>query len=334
MNENTNSIISLPSEAPLKDPWLVAVWPGMGGVAAIAGGHLVHSLNAKPVGMIPEREFFSIDRVDVKSGIARSGALPRSMFFSWRDPQSEHDLLIFIGEAQPATGGFSLCHRILDIALEHGVQRIVTFAAMGSSVHPTSEPRVFGAVTAPDMLESMGEAGVERLQEGQISGLNGSLLAAAADRGVPAMCLLGEMPVYAAGVPNPASSLAVLRSFERLFGRPLDLAALEGHAKAMEPQLLQLLTQIREQLGQAEAVDENDADDVDEMEQSSVDEPAREPRTKTEKLSPAARERIERLFAEAAEDRSRSGRLKAELDRLGVFEQYEDRFLDLFRKTG
>ncbi|MEJ5277173.1 MAG: hypothetical protein WHU94_14785, partial [Thermogemmata sp.] len=50
------------------------------------------------------------------------------------------------------------------------------------------------------------------------------------------------------------------------------------------------------------------------------------------KLSPADQQHIEQLFTEAAADRSKAFELKRELDRLGVFKDYEDRFLDLFKK--
>ena len=49
-------------------------------------------------------------------------------------------------------------------------------------------------------------------------------------------------------------------------------------------------------------------------------------------LSPQDAARIEALFAEAQRDRSRALQLKAELDRLGVFARFEDRFLDLFKR--
>jgi hypothetical protein len=44
------------------------------------------------------------------------------------------------------------------------------------------------------------------------------------------------------------------------------------------------------------------------------------------------RRRIEELFAQAKEDRATAYELKRELDKLGVFREYEDRFLDLFKK--
>jgi hypothetical protein len=43
------------------------------------------------------------------------------------------------------------------------------------------------------------------------------------------------------------------------------------------------------------------------------------------------RQRIERLFEQATQDRSKTYELKSELDRLDVFKEYEDRFLDLFK---
>ena len=43
--------------------------------------------------------------------------------------------------------------------------------------------------------------------------------------------------------------------------------------------------------------------------------------------------RIEHLFEQSRQSRKRAYELKAELDRLGVFKEYEDRFLDLFKKS-
>ena len=44
------------------------------------------------------------------------------------------------------------------------------------------------------------------------------------------------------------------------------------------------------------------------------------------------RHHIEELFTEAENDRSKVDQLKAELDRLGMFQEYQDRFLGLFKK--
>ena len=55
---------------------------------------------------------------------------------------------------------------------------------------------------------------------------------------------------------------------------------------------------------------------------------------KKPRLEAADRQHIAQLFTEAAKDRSRAYFLKQELDRLHVFPDYEDRFLDLFKEPG
>jgi hypothetical protein len=52
-----------------------------------------------------------------------------------------------------------------------------------------------------------------------------------------------------------------------------------------------------------------------------------------EKLSARDKRRIDELFAQARLDRSKAYELKSELDRLDVFRDYEDRFLDLFKNA-
>ncbi len=52
-----------------------------------------------------------------------------------------------------------------------------------------------------------------------------------------------------------------------------------------------------------------------------------------ERLGSAEKQRIEALFEQVKKDRSKAFELKRELDRLGIFKDYEDRFLDLFKKA-
>jgi proteasome assembly chaperone (PAC2) family protein len=320
----------------LRDPWLVAAWPGMGSVALGAGSYLVNKLGAQLVHELPARDLFDIQQIDVKDGLASIGRLPRSMFFQWRHPTGGRDLLIFIGEAQLSPGGYALCHKLLDYAEQRGVKRIVTFAAMATQLHPTGDPRVFGAATETSFVEEMKRHRVEILEEGQISGLNGVLLAAGAERGLPGLCLLGELPFFAVGVPNPRASQAALEVFAEMAGIELDLAEIAAQAKTVEAALLQLLEKMKEAAAeQAEAGEEGfSAPEFT----GPNDEAPEETRSGDEKKTPprldlATRNRIETLFQDAQQDRGQALRLKAELDRLGVFELYEDRFLDLFKKA-
>jgi len=324
-------------EEQLKDPWLVATWPGMGNVGSIAGGYLIDKLGAKPVGEFAAREVFDLQNVEVKGGIARAGRLPRSMLFEWKDPERRHDLIIFVGEAQPPSGGFAFCHKLMEYAAGRGVQRVFTFAAMATQLHPTDDPRAFAATTHADVLQELKQQDVEILKDGQISGLNGVLLAAAAERQIPGVCLLGELPYFAVGVPNPKASQAVLKAFAEMSGTTIDFSSLAEQSDAVGQALLQLLDKLQEA---AEGEEGEEGFNLPEFAQR--DEPAGDPggeeaadedEPEEPELDLAARQRIESLFERARQDRSKAFELKRELDRLGVFDQYEDRFLDLFKKA-
>lgn len=316
---------------PLRDPSLVAVWPGMGNVAIGAGAYLIAKLNASLVAEIPSEGVFDLTSIDVKEGLAKASRVPRSMFFEWRNPAERgRDVLIFVGEAQPPANGYVFCHRLIEYAQQRGVKRLFTFAAMATQLHPTSQPRVFGAATDAGGIDELRRHEVLPLKGGQISGMNGILLAAGAEQNIRGVCLLGELPFFAVGVPNPKASQAVLEAFASIADIEIDFADLRPQIESVEQSLLQMLEKM-----QAAAREQGQELNVDE---ARVDEHAQE-RVEGEShpaasaLDAGALRRIEELFAAAEKDRANAMRLKQELDRLNVFKEYEDRFLDLFTKT-
>lgn len=311
----------------LRDPWLVAVWPGMGNVALGAGTYLVEKLGAKWLANLSARDLFDIDHVEVKRGVASSGRMPRSMIFGWKDPLGKQDLLIFIGETQPSRGGYAFCHKLLDYGIERGVKRFFTFAALATQLHPTGDPRVFSVITEKPLFQELSDLSIERLEDGQISGLNGVLLAAGAERGLEGICLLGELPFFAVGVPNPKASQAVLRVFTEAAGIDLDFDPINEQAKEVDQKLVRLLERMQR------ATDDELDDESFIIPDVGEDDQIEEEEESADELDAATLHRIENLFDQARRDRSKALQLKQELDRLGVFQQFEDRFLDLFRKA-
>lgn len=309
-------------EPRLEDPWLVAVWPGMGAVAHIAGSYLQQVLRAQPVAEVDSSTWFDLRSVRVQKGVMQPAELPRSILRAWRNPGDGRDLVIMVADQQPAAGGFRYCEQLLRHArAELGIQRVVTFAALGTPIHPKEKPRVFAVATGAGVLADCERAKALPLEEGEIGGLNGVFLAAAAAQGVDGMCLLGEFPFFANAIPNPKSSSAVLRTFGRIAGIPLDLSELDQQAAIVEKgfteQLERLQRQIQEQQG-AEVEFPSAYEKVEEEEEA---------------VDPAVRARIEQLFAQAERDRQKALELKSELDRQGLFKEYEDRFLDLFKRA-
>lgn len=333
---------------PAPRPWLVAAWPGMGNVAVIAANVLINELGLEPALAIGPAGFFDIAEVQVVNGLVERPEMPRSIIHRGKDPATGRMLIVFTAQAQPTYNLWAYANGLLDKAAKYGVERIFTFASMASTVHPTDTPKVHGAATTRDLVEELERAGVRPVEGGQIGGLNGVLLGAASERGIPGLCLLGEIPFYAANLPNPKASRVVLSVFSVLAGLDVSLADLDAQGKKFEGPLTQFYERLREQ-AQEESADLPETGNDEEGDgsgsnqenadgQGSESEPGSSGGTGAERpseksLDPALRMRIERLFEEANLDRKRAVSLKEELDRLGVFEEYEDRFLDLFRRA-
>lgn len=301
----------------LAHPWLVATWPGIGHVGVRAGFYLMAKLEAQQLAEFSAVDLFDVEHVEVKSGLILPSRLPRSRLFLWKDPDQKRDLVIFLGEAQPPLGKFRFCRMLIEHARTLGVERVVTFAAMATATPPKIDSRVFAAATEQKTLKELRSQEVEILEDGHIGGLNGILLGAAAEAGIPGACLLGEMPHALAQFPYPPASLAILRGFADWAGASLNLEELTEESKVAVEQLGELWRRAKEALQQpAEEEEEFQAEPPEEDRLSAEDE-----------------KRIEELFAGAAKDRSKAYELKRELDRLNVFAEYEDRFLDLFKSS-
>lgn len=304
----------------LKSPWLVAVWPGMGHVGLNAGYYLAAKLQMEVFAEFTPQELFDVEQVDVENGLIRPARLPRSRLFLWRDPQGKRDLVLFVGEAQPPMGKRAFCRGLLSLARNLQVERIFTFAAMATQMHPTHSSRVYIAATDEATLDELSLLDVQLLRTGSISGLNGVLLGEAADAGLHGACLLGEMPHIFAQFPFPGGSLAVLKLFSELAGLTIDLSELEQQSEQLSEQLGQLLAQVEGEFREGEPTEPEPDEAAEEI--------------PTPKLSFEDERRIEALFDQARNDRSKAYELKRELDRLQIFADYEDRFLDLFQTNG
>lgn len=305
-------------ELKLNHPWLVAVWPGMGHVAISAGYYLLTKLGMHVLAEFSSRELFDVENVEVKKGLIRTGRLPRSRFFLWNDPAGKRDIVIFLGEAQPPLGKHAFCKKLIEFAQQLGVERVFTFAAMATEMHPQKHPRVFGAATNKATLDELKQQKLEVQEDGQIGGLNGILLGVAAEAGLSGACLLGEMPHLFAQLPFPAAAQAVLNVFTKMSGIELDMTELSQQSDAIGEKLAEILTTIEKTISERGEEDEED---------ESFMPPSEEPR-----ISPDDEERIERLFAQAEQNKTKAYELKQVLDQLDVFKDYEDRFLDLFKK--
>jgi proteasome assembly chaperone (PAC2) family protein len=304
----------------LNDPILVAAWPGMGHVAMTACYYLIAKLGMEFRAEYATSDLFDVDHVAVESGLVQPFRYPKNQFFVWKNPNDGSDLLVFLGEAQPPLGRYNFCRKLIDYAQAEGVNQIFTFAALATAAELNDESRVVGAATDKDTLHKLIENEVALLAGGSIAGMNGILLGVAGERKIPGGCLLGELPSVFMNVPYPKASLAVLKAFSQIIDTEIDLSELKLEADRMDKQLTEAINQFQRlgREGESELAEDDETFIPDPMENG--------------KLSAQEKELLERLFAQASQDRSKAYELKLELDRLNVFREYEDRFLDLFKQ--
>jgi proteasome assembly chaperone (PAC2) family protein len=297
-----------------KEPLLVAAWPGMGNVAYGAAMYLKESLKASKFAEISPEDVFYRTGVQIKEGIVAIPELPKSEFFYYSNERGKNDLIIFIGESQPVMEKeYGLAVRTVEVAKSFNAGEIITFAATPVNTTHHTEPGVWGVSTETDTLKKLPVLGVKIMQAGHIGGLNGLLLGVGKSAGIKGCCLLGEIPFYTAKIENPKASLAVLKVFMKYSGVHIDLSSLVQMAKFVEEEIDRVSKTTKEEKESSEHVEETSE-------------------RETEGVPPEVREKIEYMFELASTDISRAGDLKQELDRWGIFQEYEDRFLDLFGK--
>jgi uncharacterized protein (TIGR00162 family) len=301
----------------LRSPIMVAGWPGIGHVAIGAAKYLQKKLDVKLFAEVESSTFFTYEGVAIRRGVASLPRLPDSKFYYFRS-DTVNDLIIFVGEAQPhGRGSEELANILLDLAEEFNVKRIYTGAAFPTSIYHREEPKVWAVANDESLLSSLTNYNVRVLKQGSIAGLNGLLLGFAKQRGINGICLLGETPVYTVNIENPKSSKAILEVLIKMLGIKIDMYEIETLAKNTEGYIEKELEHLYEQMK---------GRDKFKPEVMTDEEP--------DKVPFFVKQRIEQLFVEAKKDKNKATELKKELDRWDLFEEYEDRFLDLFKKRG
>ncbi|MFC2044660.1 PAC2 family protein [Chloroflexota bacterium] len=242
-----NDLVKLFARPKLSSPVLVAAWPGISNVSTIVASYLERKLDFKKLGEIEATYFFDPIGVAVRDNIVEAPQFPLSRFSYWKNKGGGNDIILFIGEAQPAAKAYELANCILDVAIKFGGRRIYTCAAALTRIHHTEQPKVWGVATTQGLAKELKAHDLVQRGNLQISGLNGLLLGVAKERGIDGICLLGEVPAYATRIQNPIAALAVVKVLVRILGVEIDMV-----------ELAELATETREGIKQlaAEAMEE------------------------------------------------------------------------------
>jgi len=250
-------------EPRLENPDLICGWPGIGRIGIMAVEYMRRALAAEEFGEIEPWDFFEPRKLTIQDGLLKDLEFPANKFY-YKEFENR-DLLIFIGEEQPAGDArmyaagekaYAMANLVLDIAEQFGCRRVYTSGAAVTQTHHSLKSRVWAVPNSEDLIDEvrgydntilMSE--VEgRHGQGAITGMNGLLLGVARKRGIKALCLMGEIPYYlqASPWPYPRGSVSVLEVLAAALGIDVDLVPLIEMSKKIDGSIEMFLRSLYE----------------------------------------------------------------------------------------
>jgi len=211
------------------DPILIEGLPGIGQVGKLVAEYMIHVLEAEKIGEI-HSIYFPPQVILEENGLAR---LARNELFLYH--AEGKDLVFLVGDHQSTSneGHYILSDCYCGIAEELRVKRIYTLGGFGVG-HLVDMPRVLGAVNRPELRDEVEAAGVTFNRDepgGGIIGAAGLILGLSAERGIDAVCLMGETSGY---LVDPMAAANVLAMLSKLIDVPVDPTKLNDRAAEME----------------------------------------------------------------------------------------------------
>lgn len=261
--------IRLWKQPKLDNPVLIACWPGIGNIGIMAVDALRGMVGAEELGEIEPWDFFYPRKVVIRNGELKDMEFPSNKFYFKR--AENKDLMFFIGQEQPTAGGrayaegtkaYRMANLVLDVAVQFGCRRVYTSGAAVAPIHHTARSRVWAVPNSAELVEDVKRyentvlmSEIERMGgQGSITGLNGLLLGVAKRKGLEAICLMGEIPIYLQGfpIPYPKASKSVLEVLGATVGIATDLEEIGQLAERSEREIEgvyeRLPSEIKEQL--------------------------------------------------------------------------------------
>ena len=195
--------------------------PDMGRVGGLVSSFLSQHLKAEQVA-----EITSSDKpwVSYADGVVKNASDVYKISYDKR-----HRLLVFTGESQPQDPGelYRLCIMLLDYIQSLG--KVTRLYGAGGYLREqvTGAPRVCGVVNRPELKKVLAKVGIDLVgnEITSITWFNGLILGLAAERGIDAVGLFGE--IAETTVPQPLAAKSIISAFSKLEGISIDTKPLD-----------------------------------------------------------------------------------------------------------
>lgn len=293
----------------IKEPTLLIIWPGMGNVGLLAVDYIRESLDPVLFAEINTEHFEIPEVIMVKNGISKLPSPSKNIFYF----SKKYNLVIFESDSQlEGIGGIMIIEEILKFAQKVKAKMIFTSAAFPLLTEYKNPTEIYGVVNKESLSDFFKQYNIKKMEDGQISGLNGLLLGFAEKDGFDAVCLLFTIPLYAINLANPRASRKMIEQLSTILKLKINFTKLDKLIADTDKKMEIIESKIKAMFPPMQEED-------------------LKINLSQNKIPDHIMAKIENLFKESEKDKNKTYILKKELDRWNLYKLYEDRFLDLFK---
>jgi proteasome assembly chaperone (PAC2) family protein len=214
--------------------------------ASLAASFLAQSWGAERFADIDPEEFYDFQavrpHVRLEEGLTRTIDWPENIFYSAEVPEADRDAVILLG-IEPNTRWKTFAEEVSGLAVELGVELVVTLGALLADVPHTRPAPVTGSASDPALVEELGLTSSR--YEGP-TGIVGILHDSCRAAGLASASLWAAVPHYVSLAASPKAALALSERLAALLGTTLDLSDLQRAADAYELQVTAAVAQDEE----------------------------------------------------------------------------------------
>lgn len=222
--------MELKAEGNFEGYTLLVGFPGIGLVGTIVARHIVEELGMRYVGQIAGYEFPAVATV-------RNGQiLPPIRLYAL----PEKKLACLVSDITiPDAVSYHMAEAIIKFVKQQKIARIISLA--GIIVPKADEDVVYGVGATVKDLHEIQRYGITPVSRGMTTGISAAILLKAAEEGVPAALLLGQLHAK----EDFRAAADVVKKLDEILGLSVDVGTLLDRAEKMERELAEISSKLR-----------------------------------------------------------------------------------------
>ena len=225
-----NDDLRISARPSLERPVLIAAfrgWNDGGQGASLAAGYLTRLWEAERFADIDPEGFVDFQstrpNVSLDEGLTRHLEWPENVFFHAPIPGAGRDAIVLLG-VEPNYRWRTFADLVVSLAVDLGVDLVVTLGALLADVPHTRPAPVTGAATDPRLVE---ELGIQLSRYEGPTGIVGVLGDACRRADLPAASLWSAVPHYVSLAPSPRAARALVDRLASLLSIEIDVTELQ-----------------------------------------------------------------------------------------------------------